>query len=233
MTYHTKAGAYLAERLGDWRPRIAIVLGSGLGDVTRKMHVMDTIPYAEIPDFFAGTVVGHDKQLVCGEWQGQKVVALQGRAHFYEGASVEAVQLMVRAMRDIGCEMWLATNAVGSLDPAIRPGHLVLIATTLIFKASIPWLVPMTMRARASVTCVRCQRPPAVAGHCQATEYCTGRRRLHCGAGSQLRNRGRNSRIPYMGCRRGWDEYGARGDSGASLQQLRLFQQSPIWPRVI
>jgi xanthosine phosphorylase len=138
MTYCTKAGAYLAQRLGSWRPQIAIVLGSGLGDVTQSMQVKDTIPYREIPDFFAGTVVGHDKQLVCGEWQGKKVVALQGRAHFYEGASVEAVQIMVRAMRDIGCEMWLATNAVGSLDPAIRPGQLVLINDHINFQGINP-----------------------------------------------------------------------------------------------
>ena len=108
-------------------PRIAIVLGTGLGGLAT--HIADPIelPYNQIPHFPATTVAGHSGMLVMGTLGGVPVAAMRGRFHLYEGYSPEEVALPVRALRLAGAEVLIVTNAAGGLDPAQQAGDLMLL----------------------------------------------------------------------------------------------------------
>jgi purine-nucleoside phosphorylase len=87
----------------------------------------DTIAYADIPYFPVSTIEGHADQLVIGELAGQTVLVMQGRAHYYEGYSMQCVTLPIRVMRVLGIDTLYVTNAAGALNPDFRPGDLMLI----------------------------------------------------------------------------------------------------------
>lgn len=108
-------------------PRVGIVLGSGLKSVAEAVEAEAVIPYAEIPHFPQPTVEGHPGRLVVGLLEGQPVVVMQGRAHYYEGYSMARVTLPIRVMQVWGVEILIVTNAAGGLNPAFRPGDVMLI----------------------------------------------------------------------------------------------------------
>lgn len=136
------ASAFIAEKLGDWRPQLALQLGSGLGDVINEMRDPVHIPYHSIPGFVSGAVAGHGQALVCGELAGTRVACLQGRAHFYEGVSRDVLCTMIRSLRRLGCDYWFGTCAVGSLREAWLPGQLVLLHDQINFQGSNPLVGP-------------------------------------------------------------------------------------------
>lgn len=107
--------------------KTAIVLGSGLGAFAEKIENAVRIPYGEIPGFVRSTVEGHAGQLVIGEIGGVKVIAQQGRFHYYEGYEMEQVMLPVRAFGVMGVKNLILTNAAGSLNSDMPPGSLMLI----------------------------------------------------------------------------------------------------------
>lgn len=109
----------------------AIVLGSGLGMFADGLENAVRIPYGEIPGFVRSTVEGHAGQLVIGEIGGVKVLAQQGRFHFYEGYEMEQVMLPVRAFGVMGVKNVILTNAAGSLNSDMQPGSLMLITDHL------------------------------------------------------------------------------------------------------
>jgi xanthosine phosphorylase len=121
------AAALIRERAGAHAPRLAIVLGSGLGAVADAIADPIVLPYAELPGFPVGTVAGHGNRLVLGRLAGLPVACLQGRAHVYEGAGFAAMAVPIRALRRAGIATVLLTNAAGSLRPEIAPGRLMLI----------------------------------------------------------------------------------------------------------
>jgi len=121
------ATAAVAARLGDRRPEIAIVLGSGLGAVAD--HVTDAvrISYADVPGFFAPTVEGHRGELVAGTFGGRQVIVQSGRFHMYEGHTADEAALPVRVFGTLGARYLMVTNAAGGIRPAFAPGTVMLI----------------------------------------------------------------------------------------------------------
>lgn len=113
------------------RPRIGIILGTGLGGVAEKIKNPIVIPYQELPDWPVSTVMGHTGQLVIGDLEGQPVLAMQGRIHYYEGYSMQQVTLPVRVMQRLGTEILIVTNAAGAIHPDFVPGDLMLITDNL------------------------------------------------------------------------------------------------------
>ncbi len=121
------AAEIVAQRAPDRRPRFGIVLGSGLGGLADRIDDRIVIDYADLPGFPVPSVEGHVGRLVIGTLGGVEVACLQGRVHLYEGHPASAVVPLVRTLRLIGCESYIATNAAGSLDVDAQPGSLMLI----------------------------------------------------------------------------------------------------------
>jgi purine-nucleoside phosphorylase len=112
-------------------PRIAVVLGSGLGAFADEFEEAARIPYAEIPGFAASTVAGHAGSLVIGRVAQVPVVAMQGRVHFYEGYSLEEVTFPIRTFKLLGIETLLLTNAAGGINVELSEGTLMIISDHL------------------------------------------------------------------------------------------------------
>lgn len=108
-------------------PRVALVLGSGLGGLCDVFDARVSLPYAAIPGLPLATVQGHAGQLVAGTLDGVDVVAMQGRLHPYEGHSLTQVVLGVRLMLQLGATTLIVTNASGGIDPGLSPGSLLAI----------------------------------------------------------------------------------------------------------
>ena len=111
--------------------RVAVVLGSGLGPLADRMRDRVVIPYATIPHFPAPTVAGHPGNLVAGTLGGGRVVALQGRFHYYEGHELDAVTFPVRVLRRLGVETLILTAAAGGIGAGLEPGDLVCLSDHL------------------------------------------------------------------------------------------------------
>lgn len=109
------------------KPAVGLILGSGLGDLAAEVRDATAIPYGEIPHFLRSTVVGHAGRLLIGILEDVPVVVMQGRFHFYEGYTLQALTLPVRVMRVLGAHTLVVTNAAGGLNPAYRPGDFMLI----------------------------------------------------------------------------------------------------------
>ena len=109
------------------QPTIGLVLGSGLGKLADTLAERKVVPYDEIPGWPQSTVVGHQGNLVIGEIEGQIVAAQQGRAHFYEGYSMQEVTFPIRVMKELGIHTVLLTNAAGGVNPAYQVGDLMLL----------------------------------------------------------------------------------------------------------
>ncbi len=109
------------------KPKVGLILGSGLGVLAEQISQPVRIPYQEIPGFPESTVEGHAGQLVIGQLNGVDVVAMQGRFHYYEGYGLDAVTFPVRVMKAIGIEKLFVTNAAGGVNEDFKPGNLMLI----------------------------------------------------------------------------------------------------------
>ena len=113
------------------QPRMAMILGTGLGSLAKAVEEAVVIPYSEIPDWPVSTVFGHQGQLVIGMMEGQLVMVMQGRVHYYEGYSMAQITLPVRVFQRLGVEILLVTNAAGAINPDFVPGDLMLITDHL------------------------------------------------------------------------------------------------------
>jgi purine-nucleoside phosphorylase len=112
-------------------PKFGIILGSGLSDVAAAVTEATVLPYKELPQWPVSTVVGHVGQLVIGTLEGQPVLVMQGRIHFYEGYSMAHITLPVRVMQRMGIEFMIVTNAAGGVNPEFSPGDVMLITDNL------------------------------------------------------------------------------------------------------
>lgn len=115
------------DRLGGFSPKIALVLGSGLGALADEIEVKFTVDFGEIDGFPTSTVAGHKGRFVFGYSGGVPLVVMQGRVHYYEGYSMQDVVLPVRLMRKMGAEILFLTNASGGINPKFAPGDFMLI----------------------------------------------------------------------------------------------------------
>jgi purine-nucleoside phosphorylase len=114
-------------------PDVALILGSGLGTLADHIDAEASLPYDEIPHFPRPTVEGHRGRLVLGSLAGRTVAALQGRAHYYEGHAVAEIAFPVRVLHAMGARTLIVTNAAGGLNPAFRPGDLMIISDHINF----------------------------------------------------------------------------------------------------
>ena len=121
----------------DVKPGVGIILGSGLGPLADGIEGV-RILYKDIPYFPVSKVPGHKGNLVIGELEGKKVVAMQGRSHFYEGHSLEEITYPVRVMKELGAEILMVTNAGGGINKDFKPGDLMAITDHINFMGANP-----------------------------------------------------------------------------------------------
>jgi len=113
------------------RPRVGIILGSGLNALAESVQKPEIVPFQDLPHFPVSTVQGHAGRLVIGELEGQPVFVMQGRIHFYEGYSMSQVTLPVRVMQRLGIDTLIVTNAAGGIHADFLPGDVMLITDNL------------------------------------------------------------------------------------------------------
>jgi purine-nucleoside phosphorylase len=109
------------------KPKIAIILGTGLGRLVEDIQEKEIIPYSDIPNFPISTVQGHSGNLVLGKLENKEVVAMQGRFHYYEGYNLKEVTFPVRVMKKLGAEVIIISNAAGGMNRFFKRGDLMLI----------------------------------------------------------------------------------------------------------
>lgn len=108
-------------------PKIAVILGSGLGDLVNEVKYIEDIPYEDIPNFPVSTVKGHEGKLVFGKINNIEVLLMQGRFHYYEGYTMKEVTYPIYVMKKLGVEKIIVTNACGGINRSFEPGTLMLI----------------------------------------------------------------------------------------------------------
>ncbi|PLT28266.1 purine-nucleoside phosphorylase [Peribacillus deserti] len=136
-----EAAGYLKQKFQD-TPEIGLILGSGLGVLANEIENEVKIPYEEIPNFPVSTVEGHAGQLVYGDLAGKKVIAMQGRFHFYEGYTMDQVTFPVRVMKLLGVEKIIVTNAAGGVNEGFEAGDLMIITDHINFTGTNPLIGP-------------------------------------------------------------------------------------------
>ena len=124
---YQESAAVIRAKIGDFKPDVAMVLGSGLGYLGDLVENAVVVPYGEIPYFKVSTAPGHKGQLVFGQLNGCNVAVMQGRMHHYEGYSYEEVSYAVRVLRLLGCDKLIVTNAAGCVRTEWQAGDLMLI----------------------------------------------------------------------------------------------------------
>src|SRR5476649_2441436 len=119
--------SYIKSRIGDFEPEVGIILGTGLGGLVNEVEVEKQLMYSNIPDFPISTLEFHSGKLIFGILSGKKVVAMQGRLHYYEGYTMQQITFPVRVMKMLGIKTLLVSNASGALNPAFKKGDLMII----------------------------------------------------------------------------------------------------------
>lgn len=119
--------SYITSRVGGFRPEVGIILGTGLGGLVGRMEIAAEVDYADIPGFPVSTVEGHRGRLVFGALGGRRVVAMQGRFHYYEGYTPQQVVFPVRVMKSLGISTLVVSNASGGVNSDFNTGDLMVI----------------------------------------------------------------------------------------------------------
>lgn len=123
-------------------PGIAIILGTGLGGLVAEIKNSKVIPYSEVPFFPKATAVSHKGELVCGTLNGKKVIAMEGRFHYYEGHPLDEVTFPVRVMKALGAKVLIVSNASGGMNLNFKPGDLMIITDHINFMGVNPLIGP-------------------------------------------------------------------------------------------
>ncbi|MFR9603180.1 MAG: purine-nucleoside phosphorylase [Rikenellaceae bacterium] len=122
-----ESASYIANATNNFAPEVGVILGSGLGNFAEAIDVSYSIDYSEIPNFPQSTVAGHKGRMIFGTIGDKKVVAMQGRFHFYEGYTMQQVTLPVRVMKLLGIQFLFVSNAAGGINTSFRVGDLMVI----------------------------------------------------------------------------------------------------------
>jgi len=136
-----EAVAFIRKKTTDHYP-VGIVLGTGLGGLAKEIEIEFSLEYSDIPNFPVSTVETHHGKLIFGTLAGKKVVAMQGRFHFYEGYSMHQIVFPVRVMKHLGVKTLGITNACGGLNPSFRKGDIMLIDDHINMLGSNPLIGP-------------------------------------------------------------------------------------------
>jgi purine-nucleoside phosphorylase len=119
---------YIKRKNNNFQPEIGIILGTGLGGLVNEIEVEFSMMYSNIPNFPISTLEFHSGKLIFGTLKGKKVVAMQGRLHYYEGYSMQQITFPVRVMKALGIQYLFVSNAAGSLNPDFKKGDLMVIS---------------------------------------------------------------------------------------------------------
>src|SRR5690606_36421886 len=118
---------YIRHKIGDFDPEVGIILGTGLGGLVSDIEIQHQLMYSNIPNFPISTLEFHSGKLIFGTLSGKKVVAMQGRLHYYEGYNMKQITFPVRVMKLLGIHTLFVSNASGSLNPDFKKGSLMII----------------------------------------------------------------------------------------------------------
>ena len=124
------------------RPDVALVLGSGMGPIVRRLQNTRSVPFVEIPGLAATTVEGHSGALTLGTWAGRRVLVFEGRMHYYEGHAWRSVVSPVQTAAFLGARVLLLTNAAGGIHDALGPGSLMALRDHIEWTRSGCWRLP-------------------------------------------------------------------------------------------
>ncbi|MBI2194955.1 MAG: purine-nucleoside phosphorylase [Planctomycetes bacterium] len=136
-----QAKEFIESKTG-FRPEMGVILGTGLGGLTRHLKARVEIPYADIPGFLPSTVSGHLGHLAIGKFKGRSVLVMEGRVHAYEGHSLQAVTFPVRVLHALGVKGLILTAACGGMNPRFKRGDIVLIEDHINLMGSSPLVGP-------------------------------------------------------------------------------------------
>jgi len=136
-----EAATYIRSQC-DLKPQVGIILGTGLGKFAKQIKIEKEVDYEQIPHFPRSTVQSHKGRLILGELSGKKIVAMEGRFHFYEGYTLEQVTFPVRVMKQLGIATMIVSNAAGGLNPMYEKGDLVVITDHINFMGVNPLIGP-------------------------------------------------------------------------------------------
>jgi purine-nucleoside phosphorylase len=136
-----ESAAFIRSRTGV-KPRLGLVLGSGLGDLGEELQEGTAIPYDEIPHFVKSTAPGHRGRLLLGRLSGKPILCMQGRFHYYEGYTAAQISYPVRVMSRLGVNTLILTNTAGGLKGEFSPGELMLITDHINFTGTNPLIGP-------------------------------------------------------------------------------------------
>lgn len=134
--------AGLAEAARAAPPELALVLGSGMGPVARRLRLQRQVPFAEVPGLTGATVAGHSGCLALGDWAGQRVLLFEGRLHHYEGHSWDSVVRPVELAAQLGARVLVLTNAAGGIHDALAPGSLMVLRDHIEWTRPYCWRLP-------------------------------------------------------------------------------------------
>lgn len=121
------------QKRSEQKPKVGLILGSGLGPLAESIEGAEFVPYGDIPGWPISSVQGHAGRLVLGTLEGVPVVVMQGRTHYYEGYDMPRLGLPVRVMQRLGIEILMVTNAAGAVNPDFEPGDLMMLTDHLNF----------------------------------------------------------------------------------------------------
>ena len=141
-----EAAAAITSRMTDGVPDVAVVLGSGLGDFANRLADAISIDYADLPNWPASNVIGHEGRLVLGRLAGRRVAALSGRAHYYEGHDLRTVTFAARVVGRVGVKALILTNAAGGINVDLKPGTLMVMDDHINLLGSNPLVGPNESR---------------------------------------------------------------------------------------
>jgi purine-nucleoside phosphorylase len=130
---------FINERVKDFKPRVGIILGTGLGGLVEEIEESHSLLYGLIPHFPVSTVESHEGRLIFGSLNGVPVVAMQGRFHYYEGYNMKQVIFPVRVLKFLGIESLLVSNAAGSLKESIHAGDLMVVRDHIFLQPESPF----------------------------------------------------------------------------------------------
>ncbi len=129
---------YIKRKIGDFEPEVGIILGTGLGGLVEDIDIQHKLMYSNIPNFPISTLEFHSGRLIFGLLSGRRVVAMQGRLHYYEGYDMKQITFPVRVMKMLGISKLIVSNASGALNPDFRKGDLMVIEDHINFQTDNP-----------------------------------------------------------------------------------------------
>lgn len=124
------------------KPKIGIIIGTGLGTLTKEIEIKAIVPYSDIPHFAVSTAPGHEGNLILGKLSGKMIMAMQGRFHLYEGYSLEEITFPIRIMKEMGVELLIESNVVGGMNPNFKAGDLMIITDHINLTGNNPLIGP-------------------------------------------------------------------------------------------